>query len=54
LTGQTIGSALVALSFSLTGARAGADVAHGTTLALSIGATFAFGAMVVSALRLRV
>ncbi len=54
LTGQTIGSALVALSFSLTGARAGAEVAHGTTLALSIGATFAFGAMVVSALRLRV
>ena len=54
LTGQTIGSALVALSFSLTGARAGPEVSHGTTLALSIGATFAFGAMVVSALRLRV
>jgi DHA2 family multidrug resistance protein-like MFS transporter len=54
LTGQTIGSALVALSFSLTGARAGAEVTHGTTLALSIGATFSFGAMVVSALRLRV
>ena len=54
LTGQTIGSALVALSFSLTGARAGAEVAHGTTLALSIGAGFAFSAMIVSALRLRV
>jgi DHA2 family multidrug resistance protein-like MFS transporter len=54
LTGQTIGSALVALSFSLTGARGGPEVSHGTTLALSIGATFAFGAMVVSALRLRV
>ena len=54
LSGQTIGSALVALSFGLTGARAGIEVAHGTTLALSIGATFAFCAMVVSALRLRV
>jgi DHA2 family multidrug resistance protein-like MFS transporter len=54
LSGQTIGSALVALSFGLTGARAGVEVAHGTTLALSIGACFAFGAMVVSALRLRV
>ena len=54
LTGQTTGSALVALSFSLTGARVGAEVAHGTTLALSIGAGFAFSAMIVSALRLRV
>jgi DHA2 family multidrug resistance protein-like MFS transporter len=53
LTGQTIGSALVALSFGLTGARAGIEVAHGTTLALSIGASFAATAAVVSALRLR-
>jgi DHA2 family multidrug resistance protein-like MFS transporter len=53
LSGQTIGSALVALSFGLTGARAGIEVAHGTTLALGVGATFAFTAMVVSALRLR-
>jgi DHA2 family multidrug resistance protein-like MFS transporter len=53
LSGQTIGSALVALSFGLTGARAGIEVAHGTTLALSVGAAFAFTAMVVSALRLR-
>ncbi|HLB99306.1 MAG TPA: MFS transporter, partial [Acetobacteraceae bacterium] len=53
LTGQTIGSALVALSFGLTGARGGIEVAHGTTLALSIGASFAATAMVVSALRLR-
>jgi DHA2 family multidrug resistance protein-like MFS transporter len=53
LSGQTIGSALVALSFGLTGARAGIEVAHGTTLAVSIGAAFAFTAMVVSALRLR-
>jgi DHA2 family multidrug resistance protein-like MFS transporter len=53
LSGQTIGSALVALSFSLTGARAGAEVTHGTTLALSIGASFAATAMFVSALRLR-
>jgi len=48
-----VGSALVALSFSLTGARAGAEVSHGTTLALSIGACFACTAMVVSSLRLR-
>ncbi len=54
LSGQTIGSALVALSFSLTGAHVGAEVTHGTTLALTIGASFAFGAMIVSALRLRV
>ncbi len=54
LSGQTIGSALVALSFGLTGARAGAEVAHGTSLALSIGAAFACSAMIVSALRLRV
>ncbi len=54
LTGQTIGSALVALSFGLTGAHEGIEVAHGTTLALSIGATFACCAMIVSALRLRV
>jgi MFS transporter, DHA2 family, multidrug resistance protein len=53
LTGQTIGSALVALSFGLTGARAGIEVAHGTTLALGIGASFAATATVVSALRLR-
>jgi len=53
LTGQTVGSALVALSFGLTGARAGTEVAHGTTLALSIGASFAATATVVSALRLR-
>jgi DHA2 family multidrug resistance protein-like MFS transporter len=53
LSGQTIGSALVAFSFGLTGARAGIEVSHGTTLALGIGATFAATAMVVSALRLR-
>ena len=53
LSGQTIGSALVALSFSVTGARAGAEVSHGTSLALGIGASFAATAMIVSALRLR-
>ena len=53
LSGQTIGSALVALSFSVTGARAGAEVSHGTSLALGFGASFAATAMIVSALRLR-
>ena len=53
LSGQTIGSALVALSFGLTGARAGIEVAHGTTVALGIGAAFAATAVVVSSLRLR-
>ena len=53
LTGQTLGSALVALSFGLTGARAGAEVAHGTTLALGIAIAASAIAMVVSAMRLR-
>jgi MFS transporter, DHA2 family, multidrug resistance protein len=53
LTGQTVGSALVAVSFGLTGAHAGANVSRGTTLALGIGASFAAIAMIVSALRLR-
>ena len=53
LTGQTLGSAMVALSFGLTGARAGAEVAHGTKLALGVALTSTAGAMVVSALRLR-
>jgi DHA2 family multidrug resistance protein-like MFS transporter len=53
LTGQTLGSALVALSFGLTGARAGAEVAHGTTLALGIAIASSAIAMVVSAMRLR-
>jgi MFS transporter, DHA2 family, multidrug resistance protein len=53
LTGQTFGSALVALSFGLTGASAGIEVAHGTTLALTIALASAAAAMVVSSLRLR-
>ncbi len=53
MTGQTLGSALVALAFGLTGARAGAEVAHGTTLALGIAVASSAAAMVVSALRLR-
>lgn len=53
LTGQTFGSALVALSFGLTGARSGAAVAHGTSLALTIGIGATAGAMMVSAMRLR-
>jgi DHA2 family multidrug resistance protein-like MFS transporter len=53
LTGQTLGSALVALSFGLTGARAGIEVAHGTRLALGIALGFSAGATVVSSLRLR-
>jgi DHA2 family multidrug resistance protein-like MFS transporter len=53
LTGQTLGSALVALSFGLSGARAGSEIAHGTQLALGIAVVSAAGAMVVSAMRLR-
>jgi DHA2 family multidrug resistance protein-like MFS transporter len=53
LTGQTIGSALVALSFGLTGAHAGAEVARGTKLALSMAIVSAASAMIVSSLRLR-
>jgi DHA2 family multidrug resistance protein-like MFS transporter len=53
LTGQTIGSALVALSFGLTGAHAGAEVARGTALALSMAIVSAASAMTVSSLRLR-
>ncbi|HTB44576.1 MAG TPA: MFS transporter [Acetobacteraceae bacterium] len=53
MTGQTLGSALVALSFGLTGARAGAEIAHGTTLAISIAVASSTIAMVVSAMRLR-
>jgi MFS transporter, DHA2 family, multidrug resistance protein len=53
LTGQTFGSALVALSFGLTGARSGAAVAHGTMLALDIAIAATTAAMVVSAMRLR-
>ena len=53
LTGQTIGSALVALAFGVTGAEAGVEVAHGTTLALTMAIVSATTAMVVSSLRLR-
>ena len=53
LTGQTLGSALVALSFGLTGSHVGSDVAHGTRLALSLAIVSAATAMVVSSLRLR-
>jgi DHA2 family multidrug resistance protein-like MFS transporter len=53
MTGQTLGSALVALSFGLTGARVGAEIAHGTTLALSIAVGASAIAMLVSAMRLR-
>ena len=53
LTGQTLGSALVALSFGLTGARGGGAVAHGTTLALGIAIVATTAAMIVSAMRLR-
>ena len=53
LTGQTIGSALVALAFGVTGAEAGAEVAHGTTLALTMAIVSATTAMIVSSLRLR-
>lgn len=54
LTGQTFGSALVALSFGLAGARGGgAAMAHGTTVALVIGIVATACAMVVSAMRLR-
>ena len=53
LTGQTIGSALVALSFGLTGARAATDIAHGTRLAIGIAVAASGVATVVSAMRLR-
>jgi DHA2 family multidrug resistance protein-like MFS transporter len=53
MTGQTLGSALVALSFGLTGARAGVEIAHGTKLAISIAVASSAIAMVVSAMRLR-
>lgn len=53
LTGQTTGSALVALSFGLTGAHAGSEVAHGTTLALTMAIVSAATAMIVSSMRLR-
>ncbi|HUN40567.1 MAG TPA: MFS transporter [Acetobacteraceae bacterium] len=53
LTGQTFGSALVALSFGLAGARGGSAVAHGTTLALGIAIAATTAAMIVSAMRLR-
>ena len=53
LTGQTLGSALVALSFGLTGSHVGSDVAHGTTLALSMAIVSAAMAMLVSSMRLR-
>jgi DHA2 family multidrug resistance protein-like MFS transporter len=49
LTGQTIGSALVALSFGL----AGTDIAHGTRLALGLAVFAAATGMIVSSLRLR-
>ncbi len=49
LTGQTIGSAMVALSFGL----AGTDVAHGTHLALGLAVVAAATGMIVSSLRLR-
>jgi DHA2 family multidrug resistance protein-like MFS transporter len=53
LTGQTLGSAFVALAFGLNGAGASTEVGHGTTLALAIAAGSAAVAMVVSSLRLR-
>jgi DHA2 family multidrug resistance protein-like MFS transporter len=53
LTGQTIGSALVAVSFGVTGAQAGAEVVRGTALALGIAIVAGAGAAVVSSLRLR-
>ena len=49
LTGQTIGSALVALSFGI----AGANVAYGTRLAIGIAVAASGTGMIVSALRLR-
>jgi DHA2 family multidrug resistance protein-like MFS transporter len=49
LTGQTIGSAMVALSFGL----AGTDIAHGTHLALGLAVLAAATGMIVSSLRLR-
>ena len=49
LTGQTVGSAMVALSFGL----AGTDIAHGTHLALGLAVVAAAAGMVVSSLRLR-
>jgi len=49
LTGQTIGSALVALTFGL----AGTDIAHGTHLALGLAVLAAATGMIVSSLRLR-
>lgn len=53
LTGQTVGSALVSLSFGVTGSQVGGDVAHGTRLALSMAIVSAATAMSVSAMRLR-
>ena len=53
LTGQTVGSALVAVSFGLTGAYGGAEVARGAALALELAIAAAAGATVVSSLRLR-
>ncbi len=50
LLGQTLGAALVAVVFSLTVV---SGIAVGATLAISIGAGFAFLAMLVSLLRLR-
>jgi len=49
LTGQTVGSALVALSFGI----AGPDIAHGTRLALGLAVSASAIGMIVSALRLR-
>lgn len=49
LTGQTVGSALVALTFGL----AGTDIAHGTHLALGLAVLAAATGTIVSSLRLR-
>jgi DHA2 family multidrug resistance protein-like MFS transporter len=49
LTGQTVGSALVALTFGL----AGTDIAHGTHLALGLAVFAAATGTIVSSLRLR-
>ncbi len=49
LTGQTVGSALVALSFGI----AGSDIAHGTRIALGLAVSASAAGTIVSALRLR-
>ena len=51
LLGQTVGSALVALTFGLSGA-AGGGIAGGVRLALGVGAVAAGVATVISLLRL--